>query len=98
MRVLCVWGVVCLIWSTSWIAVEIGLQDLPPLSFAGFRFAVASTILLGVCILRRVPLPHARRDWLLIAGTGVLFFTINYSLIFWGNNIFPPVSPPCCKR
>jgi drug/metabolite transporter (DMT)-like permease len=80
-----VWLVLALIWGSTWLFIKLGLDDLPPFTFAGIRFVVAVLILSAVVILRRRPLPRDWRDWLLIAGTGLLAFTINYGLLFWGE-------------
>jgi drug/metabolite transporter (DMT)-like permease len=65
--------------------IKIGLEDLPPLTFAGIRFVIATIILSGLILARRIPLPRERGDWGLMAITGVLAFTINYGLLFWGE-------------
>ena len=85
MRARLVWLLLCGIWGSTWLFIKVGLNDLPPLSFAAIRFVVASSILWVIVLLRRVPLPRRQSDWLLLAGTGVLGFTINYGLIFWGE-------------
>src|SRR4030088_2052841 len=73
------------IWGSTWLFMKIGLVDLPPLTFAGIRFVIAFMILALFIGVRRVPLPEARRDWLLLAVTGVLSFSLNYGLVFWGE-------------
>lgn len=73
------------IWGSTWLFIKIGLEDLPPLTFAGVRFVIAAALLFAVVLVRRVPLPRARRDWMLMAGTGLLSFTLNYGLLFWGE-------------
>ncbi|HEX8071845.1 MAG TPA: EamA family transporter [Pyrinomonadaceae bacterium] len=80
-----VWLILCVIWGSTWLFIKLGLEDLPPVSFAGLRFLIATLVLCGVVAARRVALPRARRDWLLIAGTGLLAFTVNYGLLFWGE-------------
>jgi drug/metabolite transporter (DMT)-like permease len=80
-----VWLLLSLIWGSTWLFIKLGLQDLPPFTFAGGRFVVAACVLLCVIAVRRVPLPRARRDWLLIALTGVMAFSVNYGLLFWGE-------------
>ncbi|MCA1566338.1 MAG: EamA family transporter [Acidobacteria bacterium] len=80
-----VWLLLSLIWGSTWLFIKLGLQDLPPFTFAGVRFVIAASILLCVIAARRVPLPRARRDWLLIALTGVMAFSVNYGLLFWGE-------------
>ncbi|HEX8457407.1 MAG TPA: EamA family transporter [Pyrinomonadaceae bacterium] len=80
-----VWLVLSLIWGSTWLFIKLGLEDLPPFTFAGVRFVVAALVLGCVIAVRRMPLPRARRDWLLIALTGVLSFSVNYGLVFWGE-------------
>ena len=61
MRTLFVWVVVCLIWSTVWLFIKLGLRDLPPLSFAGIRLVIAVAALLPIMIVQRIPLPCGAR-------------------------------------
>jgi drug/metabolite transporter (DMT)-like permease len=81
-----VWLILSLIWGSTWLFIKLGLQDLPPFTFAGVRFVIAASILLVVIAVRRMPLPRARRDWGLIALTGVMAFSVNYGLLFWGEH------------
>ncbi|HVG34698.1 MAG TPA: EamA family transporter [Pyrinomonadaceae bacterium] len=85
MRARVVWLVLCAIWGSTWLFIKIGLQYLPPVTFAGIRFVIASLILLLIVFIRHRPIPRRRADWLLIAVTGVQAFAINYGLIFWGE-------------
>jgi drug/metabolite transporter (DMT)-like permease len=80
-----VWLLLCCIWGSTWLFIKLGLADLPPLTFAGIRFLIASAILISIVAVRRTKLPRRRRDWLLLAGTGVIAFSLNYGLLFWGE-------------
>jgi drug/metabolite transporter (DMT)-like permease len=80
-----VWLLLCCIWGSTWLFIKLGLEDLPPLTFAGIRFVIASAVLFAIVVIRRVPLPRRRSDWLLLAITGVLAFSLNYGLLFWGE-------------
>ena len=84
MKVVLVWLLTCLIWSTVWLFIKIGVTDVPPLTFAGLRLAVALAVLVPVLVIRRTPLPRARRDLALIASTGFLLLCVNYGLLYWG--------------
>jgi drug/metabolite transporter (DMT)-like permease len=84
MKVVFVWVVTCLIWSTVWLFIKLGVRDLPPISFAGIRLVIAVAILFPVLVLRRTRLPRSARDWKLIAVTGVILLGLNYGLVFWG--------------
>jgi drug/metabolite transporter (DMT)-like permease len=80
-----IWLVLSLIWGSTWLFIKLGLEDLPPFTFAGIRFVIAALILSIVIVIRRRPLPRRRRDWGLMAVTGLLSFTLNYGLLFWGE-------------
>lgn len=80
-----VWLLLCCIWGSTWLFIKLGLRDLPPLTFAGIRFVIASIILWSLIAVRRIPLPNKKRDWALLAFTGVLSFSLNYGLVFWGE-------------
>ena len=80
-----VWLVLCCIWGSTWLFIKLGLTDLPPFTFAGIRFVIASTILFAIIKTRRLSLPRGKTDWMLLAVTGVLSFSLNYGLLFWGE-------------
>jgi drug/metabolite transporter (DMT)-like permease len=75
----------CLIWGSTWLAIKVGLRDLPPISFAGIRFALAAVILFAIVAARGLRLPWAGRDWRLLLWTGLLSITVNYALVFWAE-------------
>ena len=79
------WLVLCLIWGSTWLFIKLGLADLPPVSFAGLRFVAASAVLWGLVAIRRPPLPKGLRAWGFLALTGFLAFSVNYGLLFWGE-------------
>jgi drug/metabolite transporter (DMT)-like permease len=71
------YGLNVLIWSSTWVAIKIGLEDVPPLLSAGVRFAVAGAGLLALAVVlgRRL-----KTDWLLAALLGLLPFAGAYGL------------------
>lgn len=80
-----IWLLLCLIWGTTWIFIKIGLEDLPPIAFAASRFLLAVIILFFIIHVQKIPLPKTAKEWRLIALTGVLQFSINYSMVFWSE-------------
>jgi drug/metabolite transporter (DMT)-like permease len=73
------------IWGSTWLFIKLGLEHLPPITFAGIRFVIACLILFLLIRARGISLPANRRDWGLLALTGVLSFSLNYGLVFWGE-------------
>ena len=89
MRTLIVWWVTCLIWSSVWLFIKLGLRDLPPLGFAATRLTLALAILLPLLWLRETPLPRRPHDWRALAIAGALILGVNYALLFWGAQFIP---------
>ncbi len=80
------YALVVLIWSSTWVAIKIGLEDCPALLGAGIRFAAAGLVLLAFTLLRRRSL---RTDVLLAIVLGLLPFAGTYGLVYWGEQYIP---------
>jgi drug/metabolite transporter (DMT)-like permease len=83
--VVAAFAALCVIWSSTWLAIKVGLRDLPPISFVAIRFVIAVVVLVAVSLGRVRLLPKQRSEWALLAFTGVLMFAMNYGLLFWGE-------------
>jgi drug/metabolite transporter (DMT)-like permease len=83
-RVAVVWIITCLIWSTVWLFIKIGVSDVPPVTFAATRLIIGILVMVPITLASRTPLPRARADWRLIAVSGVILLGINYALLNWG--------------
>ncbi len=75
-----------LIWSSTWVAIKIGLEDVPPLLSAGVRFVIAGVALLALARALGRPL---KTDVRLAAVLGLLPFAAAYGLIYWGEQYVP---------
>src|SRR5947199_6944657 len=84
-RIPAAWLTLCIVWSSSWLAIKVGLRDLPPISYVWIRFLIAIIALVAVSIGQARLLPQRRSDYVALAFTGILMFTINYVLLFWGE-------------
>lgn len=80
-----VWIILCLIWGSTWIFIKIGLADLPPITFSAARFGLAVLVLAPLIKILGFRMPTGRREWKLMALTGFLQFSINYSAVFWSE-------------
>jgi drug/metabolite transporter (DMT)-like permease len=80
------YGMLAVIWSSTWVAIKIGLEDCPPLLGAGVRFALAGLVLLAVAAVQRRSL---RTDWLLTGVLALAPFAAAYGLIYWGEQYVP---------
>lgn len=83
---------VILLWSTSFIFIRLGLEDLPPLTFAGVRYFLAFLCLLPLALRHRPietirRLPTAMRRKLILMG--LLQYTLSQSMIFSALTVLP---------
>jgi len=85
MKPLIIWLILCIVWGTTWIFIKLGLNDLPPISFAALRFTVACLILFPILKLQKIEIPKGKKVWTFILLTGFLQFCFNYGLLFWGE-------------
>jgi len=75
-----------LIWSSTWVTIKIGLEDVPPLLGAGVRFAIAGA---GLLVLARALGRPLRTDAILATLLALLPFAGTYGLIYWGEQYVP---------
>jgi len=85
MKARLVWLILCGIWGSTWLFIKLGLEDLPPITFAGIRFVISCAILFPLVWVRHLALPKTRSEWFLVVGTGVMSFSLNYGLVFWAE-------------
>ena len=63
--------VVCVFWGSTYLAIKVGVMELPPFLFAGLRFLVAGLLLLAIARALGDPLPR-RSDWRTLAIVGLM--------------------------
>lgn len=78
-----------LIWGSTWYAITFQLGAVDPSVSIGYRFLLAGSVLLGWLVLRRQPVWPARGTWQLIAGAGLLNFSLNYLLVYKATVLLP---------
>jgi drug/metabolite transporter (DMT)-like permease len=71
-----------LVWSSTWVVIAVGLEDVAPFFGAGIRFVLAGVGVLVAAVVLRRPL---RTDWVLVLTVGVLPFATCYGLIYWAE-------------
>jgi drug/metabolite transporter (DMT)-like permease len=83
---LALYALLVLIWSSTWVAIKIGLEDCPPLLGAGIRFAAAGLVLFAFARARGRSL---RTDPALAAILAAMPFALAYGLVYWGEQYIP---------
>lgn len=86
---------VTFLWSTSWVLIKFGLQDIPALTFAGLRYTLAFLCLAPTLFRKdaREALRHlTRADWLRLALLGVLYYAVTQGTQFLGLVYLPAIT------
>jgi drug/metabolite transporter (DMT)-like permease len=80
------YAICVLVWSSTWVVIALGLEDIAPFFGAGIRFTLAGVgVLVAAALLRR----SLRTDVLLAGTIGILPFATSYGLIYWAEQYVP---------
>jgi len=80
-----VFGSLCFVWGSTWLAIKVGLGSLPPLTFAGIRFLIAWGFLLTYAVARKVEFPRDKGVWRVMLFLSLTQIAVPYALTFWGE-------------
>jgi len=87
-KVLLAFGIIYFVWGSTFLAIRVGVSEVPPFLLAGMRFLVAGAVLYGWMRLRGTPSP-TRREWGGATLLAVLIFVLDYGLLFWAERRVP---------
>ncbi|MBZ5554090.1 MAG: EamA family transporter [Acidobacteriia bacterium] len=79
------YATICFIWGSTWLAIKLGLDGVPPLVGAGFRFAVAGLLFLVLIVSQKLSLRLNGASLRLIAMVGVMNFGLSYGCVYWSE-------------
>ena len=82
-------GIVYIVWGSTYLAIAIAVQTLPPLLYAGLRFALAGLLLSGWLAFRGVDLRISRRELAGAATVGILLLAIANGLVVFAERTVP---------
>ena len=83
-KTLLAFAIVYFVWGSTFLAIRIGVREVPPLLFAAMRFTAAGVLLYGWTRMRGEQAP-SRRQWRSVAVVALLIFVGDYGLLFWAE-------------
>jgi drug/metabolite transporter (DMT)-like permease len=87
---------VVFLWATSWVFIKVGLEEIPPLTFAGLRYLIAFLCLLGVFFfneeVRKGSKMLSKEVWVRLSILGLLFYAITQGASFVALAYLPAVT------
>lgn len=82
------WVAICIIWGTTYLAIRIGVEDMPPFLFAGSRWIIAGLIFLTFLRLRGYALPN-KNELLPLAIIGIALLGFGNGLVVISEQWIP---------
>ena len=79
-KIIAAFAVIYLVWGSTFLAIRIGVQELPPLLFAAGRFAIAGGLLAAVAFAVGERFPRTRREWLHAGLFSILMIPLSNGL------------------
>ena len=83
-KTLLAFAIIYFVWGSTFLAIRIGVREVPPFLLAALRFLVAGLALCGWVLATGVR-PPSGRQWLSALLLAVLIFVIDYGLLFWAE-------------
>ena len=87
-KVLLAFAIIYFVWGSTFLAIRVGVREVPPFLLAGMRFLVAGIVLYVWMRARGTPSPSAR-EWGAASFLALLIFVFDYGLLFWAERRVP---------
>jgi drug/metabolite transporter (DMT)-like permease len=87
-KTLLAFAIIYFVWGSTFLAIRIGVREVPPFLLAAMRFLVAGIVLYGWMAARGERSP-SRRQWTSVFSLAVLIFVLDYGLLFWAEQRVP---------
>lgn len=87
-QTLAAFAIIYFVWGSTYLAIRVGVREVPPFLLAALRFLLAGLILYVWVIARGERSPTAR-EWLSAFLLAILIFVLDYGLLFWAEQRVP---------
>jgi drug/metabolite transporter (DMT)-like permease len=81
-------AIIYLVWGSTFLAIRVGVREVPPLILAAMRFGFAGAILFGWTLARGERAP-TKRQWISVSILAVFIFVVDYGCLFWAEQRVP---------
>jgi len=87
-KILLAFSIIYFVWGSTFLAIRVGVREVPPFLYAGIRFLLAGIVLYIWMRAKDTPSP-TRREWVSASAVAVLIFVGDYGLVFWAEQRVP---------
>lgn len=83
-KTLLAFAIIYFVWGSTFLAIRVGVREVPPFLLAAIRFLIAGVALYGWMVLQGERSP-SRRQWFSAFLLAFLIFVMDYGLLFWAE-------------
>jgi drug/metabolite transporter (DMT)-like permease len=87
-KTLLAFAIIYFVWGSTFLAIRVGVREVPPFLLAAMRFLIAGLVLYGWMIAHGERSPSARQ-WISASLLAILIFVFDYGLLFWAEQRVP---------
>jgi len=87
-QTLLAFAIIYFVWGSTFLAIRVGVREVPPFLFAAMRFFTAGIVLFAWTCAQGTPLPRAR-EWASAWLLGFIIFVVDYGSLFWAEKRVP---------
>jgi drug/metabolite transporter (DMT)-like permease len=87
-KTLLAFAIIYFVWGSTFLAIRVGVRDVPPFLLAAMRFLIAGLVLYGWMIAHGERSPSVRQ-WMSASLLAILIFVFDYGLLFWAEQRVP---------
>lgn len=87
-KTLLAFGIIYFVWGSTFLAIRVGVREVPPLILASMRFFIAGALLFAWLRLKGTASPTGR-EWMAASVLSVCIFVVDYGLLFWAEQRVP---------
>src|ERR1700693_5350735 len=87
-KTLMAFAIIYFVWGTTYLAIRVGVHEVPPFLLAALRFLIAGGVLYGWTIAHGERSPTARQ-WMGVSSIAILIFVLDYGLVYWAEQRVP---------
>jgi drug/metabolite transporter (DMT)-like permease len=87
-KTLLAFAIIYFVWGSTFLAIRVGVHEVPPFLFAAMRFSTAGLVLVLWMTARGEPSPTGR-EWMSVALLAMIMFALDYGLLFWAEQRVP---------
>src|SRR5256712_4853639 len=87
-KTLLAFAIIYFVWGSTYLAIRVGVREVPPFLLAAMRFLVAGLVLYGWMIAQGERSPSGRQ-WMSASLLAILIFVLDYGLVFWAEQRVP---------